>query len=188
MAKITAVEYVSLDGVDQDPGPVGDFKHRGWTMPYWNDDLAKTQADILFASEAMLLGRVTYDVFAASWPLRSGDPFTDRFNSMPKFVASRTLRGSLDWNATALDGDVVTAVKQLKKQAAGDIVIYGSGELVNTLMQHKLIDVYVLMVHPLTLGSGQRYFRDGGDKASFTLKSAKATNTGVVVLTYDAEL
>jgi dihydrofolate reductase len=186
MAKIIAVEYVSLDGVDQVPGPAGDFEHRGWTVPYWNDDLAKAQGDILFASEAMLLGRTTYEVFAAAWPLRSGDPFTDRFNSMPKFVASRTLRGSLDWNATVLEGDVVTAVKRLKKQASGDIVIYGSGELVNTLMQHKLIDVFVLMLYPLTLGSGQRYFREGGDKALFTLKSAKATTMGVVLLTYEA--
>jgi dihydrofolate reductase len=187
MGKIIAVEYVSLDGVDQDPGPTGDFKHRGWTMPYWNDDLMKVQTDMLFASEALLLGRVTYQEFVASWPSRSGDPYTDRINSMPKFVASRTLRGSLDWNATLLEGDIATTV-EAKAEASGDLLIYGSGELVSTLMQHNLIDVCVLMVYPLTLGSGQRYFRDGGDKTSFTLKSAKPTSTGVVVLTYEAAL
>jgi dihydrofolate reductase len=185
MGKITAVEYLSLDGVDEDPGPQGDFKHRGWTMPYWNDDIGKLQTDLILASEALLLGRLTYDAFAASWPSRSGDPLSDRINSMPKFVASRTLRGSLDWNATAIEGDAATAVKQLKK-ASGDMIIYGSGELVNTLMQRKLIDVYVLIVYPLTLGSGQRYFKDTGEKSLFTLKNAQATSTGVVILTYEA--
>src|SRR5438034_4663459 len=88
MRRIVAAEYLSLDGVTEDPGPAGDYEHRGWTVPYWNDDISKWQTDHVFASDALLLGRVTYDEFVASWPLRSGDPFTDRMNGLPKFVAS----------------------------------------------------------------------------------------------------
>src|SRR3982751_1660245 len=90
MGKIIAVEYISLDGGVEDPGPAGEFRHRGWTMPYWSDELGKAQGDLLFASEALLLGRVTYQEFLAAWPSRSGDPFSDRINSMPKYVASRS--------------------------------------------------------------------------------------------------
>src|SRR5262249_50844041 len=97
--KVVAAEYLSLDGVTEDPGPSGEFRYRGWTIPYWNDELAEHQSAVLFASEALLLGRVTYEEFVASWPLRSGDPFTDKMNSMPKFVASTTLAEPLDWNA-----------------------------------------------------------------------------------------
>ena len=102
MRKVVAAEYLSLDGVTEDPGGAGEFEHRGWTIPYWNDELAKYQSDQLFASDALLLGRVTYEEFVASWPLRSGDPFTDRMNSLPKFVASTTLEEPLEWNATLL--------------------------------------------------------------------------------------
>jgi hypothetical protein len=111
--RIVAAEYLSLDGVMEDPGPVGEYERRGWTVPYWDDDMAKWQTDQLFASDALLLGRVTYDEFVASWPLRSGDPFTDRMNSLPKFVASTTLRQPLEWNANLLEGDVVDEPKLL---------------------------------------------------------------------------
>jgi dihydrofolate reductase len=127
---------------------------------------------------------VTYEEFAASWPLRSGDPFTDRMNSLHKFVASRTLQEPLAWNSTLLRGDVTEEVQKLKQQEGKDILIYGSSELVNTLMQHNLIDVYRVMLFPLALGSGKRFFRDGRDKVTLTLTSAKTTSTGVVVLTY----
>src|SRR5215831_13236902 len=108
MRRIIAAEYLSLDGVMEDPG---------WTMPYWNDELAKYQSDLLFASDALLLGRVTYEEFVAAWPLRSGDPFTDRINSMKKFVASHRATKPLEWNATMLKGEVVEAVKKLKQEA-----------------------------------------------------------------------
>jgi dihydrofolate reductase len=127
---------------------------------------------------------VTYEEFVAAWPLRSGDPFTDRINSLPKFVASTTLEEPLEWNATLLQGDVAEAVQKLKQQAGRDILIYGSGELVRTLMQHNLIDVYRIMLYPLALGTGLRLFRDEGDKTTLTLTDAKPTSTGVVVLTY----
>jgi len=184
MRKVVAAEYLTLDGVAQDPGPSGDFEHRGWTVPYWNDELLKYQSDLLFASDALLLGRVTYEEFVAAWPLRSGDPFTDRMNSLPKFVASKTLKGPLQWNATLLKGDVADEVAKLKKQSGQNLLLYGSGALVNTLMPRNLIDVYRLMVYPLVLGSGERFFRDGGGRTTLALSDAKTTATGVAILTY----
>jgi dihydrofolate reductase len=184
MRKVVAAEYLSLDGVTQDPGPAGDFEHRAWTVPYWNDELATYQSDLLFASDALLLGRVTWQEFAASWPLRSGDPFTDRMNSIPKFVASATLNEPLEWNSTLLTGDLAEEVRKLKQQPGKDLLIYGSGELVNTLMQHNLIDLYRVMLYPLALGSGKRFFREGGNKMTLSLTDAKTTSTGVTVLTY----
>ena len=184
MRKLIAVEYLSLDGGMEDPGPTGDFEYRGWTMPYWNDELAKYQSDLLFASDALLLGRVTYEAFAAAWPSRSGDPFTDHINRMPKFVASRTLQEPLSWNATLLKGDIVEEVRKLKQQAGKNILIYGSSELVNSLMQLRVIDAYHIMLYPLALRKGRRFIRDGGDKITLTLTSATATSTGVAILTY----
>jgi dihydrofolate reductase len=184
MSRVVAVEYLTLDGVTEDPGPAGDFEHRGWTVPYWNDELAEYQSELLFASDALLLGRQTYEEFVASWPLRSGDPFTDRMNSLPKFVASTTLREPLEWNSKLLEGDVVEEVRKLRRQPGRNLLVYGSGELVNTLMQHGLIDVYRLMLYPLALASGKRFFRAGGGKTVLMLTDAKTTSTGVVVLTY----
>jgi len=184
MRKLIAAEYLSLDGGMEDPGPAGDFEHRGWTMPYWNDELAKYQSDLLFASDALLLARVTYEEFAAAWALRSGDPFTDRMNSLPKFVASRTSQEPLTWNATLLAGDVVDSVRKLKQQPGENILIYGSSTLVNTLMPHRVIDVYRVMLYPVALGTGRRFFGDGGKKITLRLTSAETTSTGVAVLTY----
>ena len=110
MRRIVAAEYLSLDGVTEDPGPAGEYEHLGWTVPYWNDDIDKWQTDQLSRSDALLLDRVTYEEFVASWPSRSGDPFSDRMNSLTKFVASTTLREPLEWNSTLLEGDVVDAV------------------------------------------------------------------------------
>ena len=128
---------------------------------------------------------MTYEEFVAWWPLRSGDLFTDRMNSLPKFVASTTLEEPLEWNASLLDGDVVEAVRELKQQGQ-DLLIYGSGELVHTLRQHDLIDVYRVMIYPLALAGGKRFFRERGDKTMLALAGAKTTSTGVVVLTYES--
>ena len=182
MRRIVAAEYLSLDGVTEDPGPAGEYEHRGWTVPYWNDEISKWQTDQLFASEALLLGRVTYEEFVASWPLRSGDPFSDRMNSLPKFVASTTLREPLEWNSTVLEGDVVDAVASLKQQTGEDILIYGSGALVNTPLPHKLIDEYRFLIYPLVLGSGKRFFRADNDKTTLTLKRTETASTGVTML------
>ena len=127
---------------------------------------------------------MTYEEFVAAWPLRSGDPFTDRMNSMPKFVASTTLEEPLEWNSTLLKGDVAEEVQELKQQPGHDLLIYGSGALVDTLMQHNLIDVYRIMLYPLALASGKRFFRERDDRTTLRLADAKTTSTGVVVLTY----
>jgi dihydrofolate reductase len=185
LRRIVAAEYLSLDGIVEDPGPTGEFKHRGWTVPYWNDELAEYQSELLFGSEALLLGRVTYEEFVASWPLRSGDPFTDKINAMPKFVASTTLEEPLRWNATLLQGDVIAAVRELKEQPGQGLLIYGSGAFVDTLAQNGLIDVYRLMIYPVALGSGERFFRDGGEMSTLKLTDATTTTTGVVILTYE---
>jgi dihydrofolate reductase len=182
MSRIVAAEYLSLDGVTEDPGLSGEYEHRGWTVPYWNDDIEKWQTDQLFASRALLLGRVTYEEFVASWPLRSGDPFTDRMNSLPKFVASATLEEPLEWNSTLLIGDAAAEVSKLKEQPGEDLLIYGSGALVNTLLAQNLIDEYRLMIYPLVLGRGKRFFRDDNSKTSLTLKRTETAATGVTML------
>jgi dihydrofolate reductase len=182
MRRVVAAEYVSLDGVSEDPGAAGEYEHRGWTIPYWNDDTAKWQTDQLFASDALLLGRVTWQEFVASWPLRSGDPFTDRMNSLPKYVASTTLKEPLEWNSTLLTGEIADAVTKLKEQPGEDILIYGSGALVNTLMPLNLIDEYRFMIYPLVLGTGKRFFRDDNDKSTLALKRAETAGSGVTML------
>jgi dihydrofolate reductase len=139
-------------------------------------------AEYLSLDGVILLGRVTYDEFVASWPLRSGDPFTDRMNSLPKFVASTTLREPLEWNSTLLEGDVLDAVAKLREQPGEDILIYGSSALVNMLLAHKVIDEYRFMIHPLVLGTGKRFFRDGNDKSTLELKRAETSSTGVTML------
>src|SRR5262249_25149074 len=182
MRRVVAAEYLSLDGVTEDPGNAGEYEHRGWTVPYWNDEISRWQTEQLFASGALLLGRVTYEEFAASWPWRSGDPFTDRMNSLPKFVASTTLRKPLEWNSTLLESDVADAVANLKEQPGEDLLIYGSGALVNRLLPHNLIDEYRFMIYPLVLGRGKRFFRDDNDTATLTLKRAETASTGVTML------
>jgi dihydrofolate reductase len=171
--------------VAEDPGPAGEFEHRGWTMPYFNDELGEYQSEQLFASDTLLLGRVTYEEFVAAWPSRSGDPFTERMNALPKFVASTTLREPLEWNSTLLAGDTAEAVSDLKQQPGADILIYGSGELVNALLEHGLIDRYRLMVFPIVLGSGKRLFADRSATATLTLVDTTTTSTGVALLTYE---
>jgi dihydrofolate reductase len=188
MRRVVAAEYVTVDGVMQDPGGVGEIEEGGWSNAYFNDELAKYQSDQLFASDALLLGRATYEGFAAAWPSmeETEGEFAVRMNSLPKYVASTTLVEPLEWNATLVEGDVAEAVRKLKQEPGQDILIYGSGELVNTLMQHNLIDEYRLMVFPVALGSGKRLFRNGNEKVPLTLAGAETTSPGVVALTYHA--
>jgi dihydrofolate reductase len=176
MRKVIATEYVSLDGVMEEPGT--------WSFPFWNDEAAKYKYDELFASDALLLGRVTYQGFAAAWPTMTdtGD-FGERMNSMPKYVASRTL-DEVTWNASLITGDVAEAVARLKQQPGQDILLAGSGELLHTLMQHDLIDEYRLMVYPIVLGSGKRLFREGSDTKTLRLVGTQTFSSGVVILTY----
>lgn len=184
MRQIVAAEYLSLDGVGEDPGRIGAFERRGWIIPYYDDELAAYMSAQLFAADALLLGRTTYEGFVSVWPARSGDPIGDRMNSLPKLVASTTLSEPLEWNATPLEGDIAEAVRKLKRQPGGNILIYGSGRLVHTLIQHDLIDAFELMLVPVALGSGLRFFKDGHDPTALSLTDVKTTSTGVVMLTY----
>jgi dihydrofolate reductase len=162
-----------LDGVMENPA---------WTMPYWNDEIAKAQGDTMEASGALLLGRVTYQGFAAAWPKMAGQPGADKMNSMPKHVASRTLK-EMEWNAELIQGDVVEGVKKLKEGEGPNLLIYGSADLIKTLMEHDLIDEYRLLIYPVVVGSGKRLFADGINKA-FKLTDAKPTSSGVIITTY----
>ena len=174
--KIVVSEYVSLDGVMEEPGQ--------WSFPFWNDEAAKFKYDELFASDALLLGRVTYEAFAAAWPTMEGTgEFGERMNSLPKYVASRTLTETT-WNATVIEGDVAEAVVHLKEQPGQDILVGGSATLVQTLMQHDLVDEYRLMIYPIILGTGKRLFKEGMAVMNLTLMETKTTATGVVILTY----
>ena len=175
MRKLKLAMYVSLDGVVENPA---------WTAPFWNDELSDLQAEYLYASDALLLGRVTYQGFAASWPAmeESTGEFGKKMNSMPKFVASRTLEQA-EWNASIIKGDVATEVTKLKEQPGGDLLIYGSGDLVDELTRHGLIDEYRLMVHPVIVGSGKRLFSESTE-TTLRLTDTTSTGTGVVVLTY----
>lgn len=186
MRKVVAAEYVTVDGVMTDPGGVGEIEEGGWSNPYFNDELATSQTEQLLASDALLLGRVTFEGFAAAWPSMEeteGD-FAVRMNTLPKYVASRSLKEPLAWNGTLLQGDVADEVAKLKEEPGGDLLIYGSGELVNALHPRGLIDEYRLMVFPVTLGVGKQLFGRGNGKHDLKLTDAKTTGTGVAVLTF----
>ena len=172
MSKIIAAEYLTLDGVMENPA---------WTAPYFNDELGEFQNELMVASDALLLGRVTYEAFAAAWPNMPDAPGADRMNGLPKYVASRTLQAA-EWNAQIIEGDVAAAVARLKQEPGQNLLIYGSGQLVEYLREHGLIDEYRLMVFPVVLGSGKRLFANA--PTNFTLKSSHTTSTGVLVLTY----
>ena len=174
MRRVVLAMYVSLDGVVDEPA---------WTSEFRNDALAKYQYDQLFASDALLLGRVTYQGFAAAWPSMTDEAgFADRMNNLPKYVASTTL-DEAEWNASLIKENVADEVARLK-QPGQDILIYGSADLVQTLMQHDLIDEYRLMVFPVVLGSGKRLFKEGSDSKVLRLVDTKTTSTGVALLTY----
>lgn len=174
MRKLKLAMYVSIDGVVENPG---------WTGPFWNDELARLQQDYLFASDALVLGRVTYEGFAAAWPtMTETGAFGEKMNSMPKFVASRTLEQG-EWNATIIKGELAGEVAKLKDEPGEDLLIYGSGDVVDELTRHGLIDEYRLMVHPVIVGSGKRLF-NGLPQTMLELADTTTTDTGVVVLTY----
>ena len=185
MGKIVAAEYVSVDGVMQDPGGVGEIEAGGWTNPYWDDELAKLQAGLLFASDALLLGRVTYEGFAAAWPDMEHDegPFAVKMNTMPKYVASRTLTG-MEWNAVLIEGDVADEVAKLKRDPGQNLLIYGSGSLVRLLLRHGLLDQLRLMIYPVVLGAGKLLFTQPGSKKELELAGVTSTSAGVLVVDY----
>ena len=187
MGRIVATEFVSLDGVMEAPGGGDDFAHAGWTFEIERgDEGEKFKLDETMSSDALLLGRVTYEGFAAAWPTREGE-FADKFNSMPKYVVSSTLRDP-DWNnSTVLSGDVAEEVANLRQRHDGDIVVHGSARLVQTLLEHDLVDELRLMVFPVVLGTGKRLFDSTSDKKPFRLVDSKVVGDGVAILVYRRE-
>jgi dihydrofolate reductase len=184
MGRIVVTEFISLDGVVEAPGGGEDFKHGGWSFEIdRGEEGDRFKLDETLAADALLLGRVTYESFAAAWPSRD-DEFADKFNSMPKYVVSSTL-AEPEWNnSTVLDGDVVEEVSKLRERQDGDIVVHGSPQLVQTLVDHDLVDELRLMVFPVVLGSGKRLFGETGDKKSLRLADSKMVGDGVAILTY----
>lgn len=187
MRKIVITEFMSLDGVFEAPGPdESGFKYEGWTMQYGNEEFGKFKFDELQASDALLLGRITYEGFAKAWPGRTDEMgFADKFNSMPKYVVSTTLEKA-DWkNSHIIKDNVVEEIKKLKEQEGKDVYVHGSGTLVRFLIENKLADEMNIMVYPVALGTGKRLF-DGITKTGFKLIETIPFKTGVVVLRYSS--
>jgi dihydrofolate reductase len=184
--KLIVTQFVTVDGVMEDPGGSEKFERGGWAFQFdRGPDGDKFKFDEVMASDALLLGRVTYEGFAEAWPSRTGE-FADKFNTMPKFVVSTTLEHA-DWNnTTVIRGNVAEEVSRLKEQSGGDILVNGSRMLVETLMEDDLVDEYRLMVFPVVLGSGKRLFGDRGETTPLRLVENKPVGPdGVVVLTYE---
>jgi dihydrofolate reductase len=180
MRKIFVTEFLSLDGVMENPA---------WTFPYWNDEIAAFKTEETDISDALLLGRVTYEGIAASWPKIKAekDPFAPYMNGVRKYVVSMTL-DKVEWNNSVLiEGNLVEEVNKLKQQDGRDIAVHGSATLAQTLMEHDLVDSYRLLVYPVVVGKGKRLFKDGSDLKRLKLVDNKTSSTGVAILTYEPE-
>ena len=191
MARLAVSEFLTLDGVMQAPGASEEdreegFEHGGWQMPLFDDVMGKAVDEGMANLGGLLLGRKTYEIFAGYWPTATEDLETaEVFNRVPKYVASRTLEEPLEWaNSRLLEGDVAEAVRKLKEQRGGDLLVWGSGQLAQTLMENDLVDEYQIMIHPIALGSGKRFFREGGPVIRLRLVDSKTSTTGVLILTY----
>jgi dihydrofolate reductase len=183
MRRIVAGLFMSLDGVIEGPGPQDDFERAGWTMPYWSDDIGQYIGGSMMSADAMLLGRVTYQGFAAAFGGQSG-PDADAMNSFPKYVVSKTLRQANWVNTTIISGDAITEIKRLKDQPGKDISMSGSGTLVRSLLQNGLLDELGLLVYPVVVGSGTRLFPEGVPPTTLTRIEARSLGQGVVLLRY----
>jgi class 3 adenylate cyclase/dihydrofolate reductase len=186
MRRLIASEFVTLDGVMEAPGhdqhPDG---KNAWALRHTGEDQQRYKVDELDAADAILLGRVTYEIFAAFWPTAPKDEgFADRMNSIPKYVVSRSLRTATWRNSTILSGNPVEEIAELKRQPGGDIMLYGSADLLNSLIEHDIIDEYRIMVFPVVLGSGKRLFREATDITHLQLVDTRNFESGVTVLTY----
>jgi dihydrofolate reductase len=184
MGRIVVTEFVSLDGVMEDPGGAEDFKYGGWTFEIERGEEGNQfKLDEVRAAEALLLGRVTYEGFAEAWPSREGE-FADKFNSMPKYVVSSTLRDPEWTNSTVIAGDVPAEIRRIKDRVDGEIQVAGSCQLARTLIEHDLVDELHLMVFPVVLGSGRRLFGETTDKKRLRLAESKVVGDGVAILVY----
>ena len=190
MGRVAVVSSLTLDGVMQAPGRPdedrrGGFVHGGWALPYNDQVMGNAMGAGMARTRALLLGRRTYQDFAAVWPKRKDNPFTEVLNNTQKYVASRTLTEPLPWrNSTLLGGDAAEAVAGLREEPGGDIVVLGSGDLAQSLIRHNLVDEYTLLIHPLVLGSGRRLFTEGIAVSALRLTGSVTTTTGVVIATY----
>jgi dihydrofolate reductase len=186
LGRILVTEFVSLDGVMEDPGGSEDFVYGGWSFEFSRGEEGdKFKLDEALEAEALLLGRQTYEGFAEAWPTRSGE-FADKFNNMPKYVVSSTLHEP-EWNnSTVLEGDVTEAVANLRQQLDGDIVVHGSAQLVQFLLEHDLVDELRLMVFPVVLGSGKTLFGHTSDRKRLRLVDSRMVGDGVAILVYQA--
>jgi dihydrofolate reductase len=189
MRKLIVLTFVTLDGVMQAPGgpdedTSGDFKYGGWTAGYWDAFMEKVMTEQMSKPYELLLGRKTYEIFAAYWPHAKNDPFADELNKAKKYVVSTTLK-QLDWNnSTLIHGDVVKEIKKLKEQAGPELQVHGSSDLLQTLLKHDLVDELRLKIIPVTIGAGKRLFGDGAIPASFKVLDSKSSTTGIIVATY----
>ena len=191
MRKLVVNNNVTLDGVMQAPGRPdedtrGGFEHGGWALPYNDEVMGRVMGERMAGGGSILLGRRTYEDFASFWPNQpEPNPFTAVLNNAQKYVASTTLDEPLPWiNSTLLQGDAADAVARLKEEPGENIVVLGSGELVQSLMRRDLVDEWVLLIHPLILGSGRRLFTDGSPFAALRLVDSVTTTTGVVIASY----
>jgi dihydrofolate reductase len=187
MGRIVVTEFISLDGVIEDPGGAEGFKYGGWTFEFsQGDEGQRFKLEETMAAEALLLGRVTYDGFAAAWPTMEGTgEFGEKMNGMPKYVVSSTL-GEPEWsNSTVLRGDVVGEVSKLKERLDGVILVAGSAQLAQTLLEHDLVDELRLMVFPVALGTGKRLFGETSDRKPLRLADSRTVGDGVTILTYE---
>ncbi|MFF2189124.1 dihydrofolate reductase family protein [Streptomyces sp. NPDC058155] len=197
MRKLMVTTFVSLDGVMQAPGGSdedrdGGFEHGGWSVPHFGADLIERMTTVVRRADALLVGRRTYDIFAATWPLaEADDPIGSKMNSVRKYVASRTL-DTVSWqNSTLLTGDVADAVRALKQEGdggeggdGGEIQVHGSGDLIQTLIEHDLVDEFQVLVFPVLVGSGKRLFGRGTVPAGLKLLDTTKSDSGVVISTY----
>jgi dihydrofolate reductase len=190
MAKLVVINNLTLDGVMQAPGRHdedlrGGFEHGGWAVPYHDEVMGRVMGERMARGGPLLLGRRTYEDFAGFWPKQKDNPYTEVLNNVQKYVASTTLTEPLPWsNSTLLRGDAAEAVAKLKEESGKDIGVLGSGQLIQSLMRHDLVDEYVLLIHPLLVGSGRRLFPDGGPFAALRLVDSVTTTTGVLIATY----
>ncbi|MFF5235203.1 dihydrofolate reductase family protein [Dactylosporangium sp. NPDC000521] len=175
MRKVIVSVFMTLDGVMDNP--------QDWSLPFWSDDYMRCSRDQLFAADALLMGRVTYEGFAGSWPSRTGDEFADRINNMRKYVASTTLDRVAWTNAQLVSGDVTDAVQSLKQRPGGDLLMYGCGPLARTLAAHGLLDEVRLWVHPIVLGTGSGPFT-GWPQTPLTHVATRTLDKGVLILSY----
>ena len=190
MRRLTVNTFLTLDGVMQAPGgpeedPSGGFAHGGWSANYWDDQMFEVMGEAMGTPFDLVLGRKTYEIFAAHWPHVTDDPGAKALNDATKYVASRTLR-SLDWsNSVLIEGDVPEGIAALKQQEGPELQVHGSANLIQTLLRHNLIDEYRLWTFPLVVGPGKRLFSDGTVPAGLKLVDSKVFTTGVVMGTYE---